>query len=314
VEQESSRASPYTNDIFLFRGIRKIWYAKTQFFRLFRHNSILELIMKYRQLFSLACTGLILFIGKKAHTNTYQVTSSADTLSSPASGTLRWAILNANQNPGSTINLSGISSSQTITLAAPLPPIFASTTINGTTSDSSITTIDGGSLYPAFFADPIINTGTAGTTVTIENFILQNLTSKGGAGGLGGGGGALGAGAGTFAYSGSLSITNVTYTNNAAKGGAGGAPTNTSAGNSGGGGGGFAGALGGNGILTSLTSNPNYGGGGGGGGFYGSGGSGGSSGSTSSGYGGGEDYLAMAEAIVCKVVVAEALLIQLLGN
>ena len=220
--------------------------------------------------FTLTCAGLILFLNSNGYAASYTVTSNGD---GAVAGTLRNAILLANENSGSTITIN-LSSGNTITLAAPLPPILTSTTITDATTGG--TSIDGVGLYPAFLVDA----GGSGT-VTISGansttpLNLLNLKSTGGAGGAGGGGGALGAGAGTFVSSGTVTISHVNYNNNQAVGGAGGAGNSLQGG---GGGGGFAGASGG----AALGS-----GGGGGGGFAGAGGAGGNGTNNLGGGGGG---------------------------
>jgi uncharacterized protein with beta-barrel porin domain len=127
-------------------------------------------------------------------------------------------------------------------------------------------------------------------SVTISDFIIQNASSRGGAGGSGfaGGGGGTGGGGALYVHSGSvMTISALTLNNNQAIGGAGGAGSGT--GTSGGGGGGFGGGRGGSasathgaggggggnagGALGATTGNhagspntfQNYGGGGGGG-------------------------------------------------
>lgn len=152
-------------------------------------------------------------------------------------------------------------------------------------------TIDGNSgSYSGFF----IPTG----SVTIQNMIFQNLTSKGGNGGDGisGAGGGLGAGGAiyvpqSFLYGSNPSVTliNVSINNCSAVGGDGGSYLgNSSTGDEGGGGGGGfsgnggsittagstggagGGGFGGNGGNVTLSTNDTLGGGGGGGGGLGS--------------------------------------------
>ncbi len=178
---------------------------------------------------------------------TYTVTSTAD---DGSAGTLRYAINQANANPGSTINfaanLGGIS------LTSALPPINASMSINGASGDGGIS---GSNQYRIF----LVNSG----TVAISNLTLKNGLAQGGNGGdgSGGGGGGLGAGGAIFIRGNdggrtapTVTLTNLNLVNNQAVGGNGGAGVSSD--KAGGGGGG----LGGNG-----GNGQNYAGGGGGG-------------------------------------------------
>jgi hypothetical protein len=137
-------------------------------------------------------------------------------------------------------------------------------TINGAGS-----TLDGGNTYRGL----LVYSG----TVTIEDLAITNAIAQGGSGNAGGGGGGAGLGGGLFvASAGNVTLTDVDFSDDAAKGGAGGG---------GGNGGGAGGLLGGTGTLG------NFGGsnGGGGNGGFGSGGVGGSGGGNggNGGFGGG---------------------------
>ncbi|HEY1784876.1 MAG TPA: autotransporter domain-containing protein [Pirellulales bacterium] len=192
------------------------------------------------------------------------VNSSAD---DGSSGTLRWAINQANASPGSTIDFN-LTPGSTINLTSPLPPIESNVTING--AGATGLKVDGGGANAAFFVD--------NGTVKIENLTIANTNAVGGAGGTGsgGGGGGLGAGGALFVNNtANVTIQNVTFQNNAATGGAGGAGAFSV---NGGGGGGFHGAGGSGGTWS----------GGGGGGFVGAGGA--SGGTYGQGAGGGGEF------------------------
>ena len=183
-----------------------------------------------------------------------------------------------------TKTMCGSTTACVITLAAPLPPIAQSLTIDGTGGSVAI---DGAGKYRVFFAD----TG----AIAIQNLSVQNATAKGGDGGAGrgAGGGGPGLGAGLFVNqsAATVSLNNVAFVNAQAIGGKGGTATGSSLGGGGGGGGG----LGGNGGAD-VTQSGYYGGGGGGGvlgagalptsGTYGSGGAGGFGGGGGGGFGG----------------------------
>ena len=159
----------------------------------------------------------------------YTVTTNSDT----GPGSLSEAITYANANPGTTITF-GISN-QTITLTSPLPLILGdNTTIDGGTNNI---TISGNNTYRVFFI------GAAGqeagtypsTTATIDNLTIIDAKAQGGAGGDGGpgpsnnpsdgggGGGGAGLGGAVFVSStGSLTLSGVSLSSNAAIGGDGG--------------------------------------------------------------------------------------------
>ncbi|MCQ4159243.1 hypothetical protein NON00_04815, partial [Roseomonas sp. GC11] len=190
----------------------------------------------------------------QALATTYTVTQAADSGNTATSGTLSWAISQANANPGSTITFSSSLANTTLVISAPLPIISSSVTIDG--SGASGLTISGNNQNRVFFVD--------GGTVTVENLTIANGRATGGNGASGGGGG-LGAGGAIFVNSGALAVSNVTFSSNSAVGGTGGDVTRGS-GNAGGGGGG----LGGSGGAPSdgAGGGGGYSGGGGGGGAY----------------------------------------------
>ncbi|MGA8025718.1 MAG: hypothetical protein WB992_01135, partial [Bryobacteraceae bacterium] len=138
----------------------------------------------------------------------YLVTSTAD---DGSSGTLRWAVGQANACPGSEIDFS-LSSQATITLSTansdPEIVISASMTING--PGASNLTISGGGSTRIFFINP-----GSGVTVNIDNLTLANGYGLGG----NGGGGAAGMGGAVFQESGTLNITNAVLNANTARGG-----------------------------------------------------------------------------------------------
>jgi hypothetical protein len=186
---------------------------------------------------------------------TFPVTSTADT----GPGSLRQAITDANAAGGGTIN---ITSGGLIGLNSPLPIITGPTTVNGNN-----VLVSGNNQHRVFFVD-----APPGAAVTFNNLIVLNGKAKGGDGGADGGGGGLGAGGGLFVGRGNVTVSNVTFTGNAAVGGKGGNITGSSPGGGGGlggngggnngGGGGFLGA-GGYGGASSPPAPPGAGGGGG---------------------------------------------------
>lgn len=177
------------------------------------------------------------------HASTFTVTTTADNVSSPATGSLRRAIEQANTAGGT--NTIAFSVTGTITLAGELPVIQDDgLTIDGTSAPgyagTPVVTIDGGSAYRCLF----VGAWTSGTStqvavnVTIAGLNLQNCAAAGGAGGFGGGGGisasglnsapgggGLGAGGavfvqqgGTLDFSGTLTETGDSVTGGAAGG------------------------------------------------------------------------------------------------
>lgn len=231
-------------------------------------------------------------------------------------GTLPYEILNASNGDtitfgvlSGTINLNPFTispfSMMNPAAAGSLPAITQS---NLTIQGNGMITIDGNTHNSQAFS---IVTG----TVTLDNLIINRGISKGGDGGSGdaGGGGAVGGGGALYIHTGATAtISNITFTNNQAIGGAGGNGL-TGVTYVGGGGGGYGGGSGGNGTNigngggggghsgggdgldgdTTVNGNANngiyYGGGGGGG----SEGHGGSSGTflSSGGFTGGSPYM-----------------------
>jgi len=220
-------------------------------------------------------------------------------------GSLRAALLSA--GPGDTIQLNN--NLGTITLVTALPAITQNLTINGGTGN----TVSGNNAVQVFF----VNSG----TVAINNLTIINGKAQGGAGGNNGGG-AAGMGGGLLVNStANVTLSGVSFSSNAAVGGAGGSFGTISGGGGGVGGnggtyfgstagaGGGGGNFGGAGGTPASTSNPIAGaggpGGGGGGGWtngsigtsggaggYGGGGGGGGQGSPAGsggagGFGGG---------------------------
>ncbi|MFP5237143.1 MAG: beta strand repeat-containing protein, partial [Acidobacteriota bacterium] len=184
------------------------------------------------------------------HASTFTVSTIADS----GAGSLRQAIIDANTAGGT--NTIVFSLAGTITLTSELPVIQDDgLTIDGTTAPgyagTPVITIDGGSSYRCMF----VGAWTSGTStqvaenVTIAALNFQRCAAVGGAGGgnfnaTGGGGAGLG-GAIFVADLANVTLSNVTFANNSATGGAGGAVTgNTGAsggGGMGGNGGGFSG-------------------------------------------------------------------------
>mgnify|MGYP000926722234 FL=1 len=190
------------------------------------------------------------------HAATYTVTSTEDT---DAEGTLRWAIVQANANPGSQIDLAD--SLGTITLTSSLPLITAAVTIHGGVGN----TVSGDDLHRIFFVDA------PGSAVTIEGLHLAHGLAKGGNGGdLGGGG--LGAGGALFVASGAVTVRSVSFANNSAVGGNG---AGLGIGGAVGGGGGLGGNGGTGTLLFGAGGGGGHGGNGGMGGIDGNGGGGG---------------------------------------
>ncbi|MGA8026415.1 MAG: hypothetical protein WB992_04665, partial [Bryobacteraceae bacterium] len=159
----------------------------------------------------------------------YLVTSNAD---DGSSGTLRWAVGQANACPGSEIDFS-LSSQATITLSTansdPEIVISAGMTING--PGATNLTVSGGNATRIFFINP-----GSGVAVNINNLTLANGYGLGG----NGGGGAAGMGGAIFQESGTLNITDAVLNGNTAQGG--GTSDNASNGPSNSGGGGFGGS------------------------------------------------------------------------
>ncbi|MEG4294886.1 Ig-like domain-containing protein, partial [Microcoleus sp. D2B6] len=217
------------------------------------------------------------------------------------SGTLSYAILQANQLAGNdTITINSdvrVTGVMKTLVDSNITIVGNNHSISGDANNNGIN--DNGDVRPLF-----ILSGTVG----ISDLTITNGRAKGGDSGQGGGGAGLGGG--LFIYDGNVSLTDVAFSNNAAQGGSSGVSGLSSGGgglfgNGGGGGGGglFAdstdnnGAYGGNGNYGG-SSNGGFGGGGGGGyiggygGFGGGGGGDGYSGNSggSGGFGGGGAY------------------------
>src|SRR5271168_1456204 len=128
--------------------------------------------------------------------NVYTVNTTSDDSNSGL--TLSEAIVDANANPGSTIDFSPsvfTSGNDTYTLTSTLPEITANVTIDGTTTDGQGITLDGGDKYQGLYVY-------SGSAVT-ENLTLDDTAAIGQAGSDGsdgnnvatpGGGAVLGAG------------------------------------------------------------------------------------------------------------------------
>jgi fibronectin-binding autotransporter adhesin len=218
---------------------------------------------------ALACACAVVFAGfgaAQAYAQNYTVTSTAD---DGSTGTLRWAINQADNAGQGDIYFNPLSGP--ITLLSPLPVISFQGFILGNTG----TVINGNNLYRPFFVD--LEAEQPLETLTISTLTIENGMAQGGNGGAGsfGGGGGLGAGGAIFVNAGAVTLSGVTTTNSHAIGGNGG--------NAGPGYGGGGGGLGGNGGSGTL-------GGGGGGPFYGNGAPGGNAGGSASGGGGGGQY------------------------
>jgi uncharacterized protein with beta-barrel porin domain len=195
----------------------------------------------------------------------------AQTVTATDTASLTAAINAVNAGTATAINVTA-----PITLTGELPTILRSVTITGNGN-----AISGNNGFRVFS----VGDGFAAVNVSIQNAVLGQGAAAGGAGGAGstGGGGGLGAGGAIFVNSAAnVSLTGVSFTGNAAIGGAGGSGSGAVAG--GGGGGGMGGA-GGAGSATGegVTAG---GGGGGGNGIGATGGAGGNAAGTSPGNGG----------------------------
>ncbi len=123
---------------------------------------------KPRQFLRTLCATAVLLLATAAHATTVDVTDSSDSISSPATGSLRAALTSAAS--GDTINLTVTG---TITLAGPLPAIAEDLTITG--PGASSLTISGNNQYGVF----TVSTG----TVSISGLTIAtaNNSSPGGA-------------------------------------------------------------------------------------------------------------------------------------
>ena len=143
------------------------------------------------------------FVGAISAQSVYTVTSTDDA----GAGSLRQAITDAEANPGADlIDATGISG--TITLASALPTITSDVIITGPGANNLI--ISGNSTVRPFFI--------TGGTVVISNLSIMNGLAQGGSPAVGGGGGA-GMGGGAYIDAGTVTLTNVVFAGNAAKGG-----------------------------------------------------------------------------------------------
>lgn len=189
-------------------------------------------------------------------------------------GSLREALFTV-MTTGDAANTITFDPGLTITLTAPLPPVYLANTSDTLSITGNSTIIDGDSTYRGLF----IQRG----VVTLDTFTLQNVLAQAGNGGNvttgtgsgSGGGGGLGAGGALFiGNEASVTATNITIPHDSmtlspsATGGNGGSVfASTTNLPSGGGGGGGIGGDGGDGASSAQFS------GGGGGGYYGDGGS-----------------------------------------
>jgi len=274
----------------------------------------------------LSRSGLILISNflfiSSATAASYTVTNTSDSASSPASGSLRYAIIQANSHPGSTItstlpanstiNLDSSTASSPLVIQAAMTIVGSSgLTIVGNTFTAPKYNAPGGT--PIFFIDPTV----ANSTISISHMTLKSGSSIGGRGGpcvAGMGGGGFGAGGGAYiSTNANATFIDVNFNSNVAQGGNGGpflsgegigsggggmisasggfGSISGSGGDGGGGGGGLGAAAyggystisGGNGIITAGPG----GNGGGGGGAGGTGAGGGGGGNLNYGGGGG---------------------------
>ena len=228
--------------------------------------------MRIYKYYTLASIFLCIYSATSLQATSFMVTTNGD--SGTNSTTFRYALLNALPNDTVTF-VTPLSGGNTITLTSPLPIIQDNLTI---TAPATVT-IDGNNQYSALAITGDRVTGA--NHVTIQNLIIQNALSQGGAGGAGGnntlygagGGGGAAGGAALYLHTGtSLTINGVNLTGNRAIGGAGGATVSSGTVGSGGGGGGFGSGGGSN---NSAGGAGPAGSGGGGGGGNASGGSGG---------------------------------------
>jgi len=171
------------------------------------------------------CAATIAITGSFAISPAIAATFTVSNTNDAGAGSLRQAILDANAAGGTdTIDFTA-GAAGTITLSSGLPAITGSVTIDGTGSTG--VTVDGANTSTVFTVSTI---GGGAITVGISNLNVangqatgtngQNATGNRG----GGGGGGLGAGGGILVLdNATVSVSNVTFTNNAATGGAGGA-------------------------------------------------------------------------------------------
>ncbi|MEO8115475.1 MAG: hypothetical protein ABI655_13900, partial [Phenylobacterium sp.] len=162
---------------------------------------------------------------------TYTVSNTNDA----GDGSLRQAILDANQNGGADNIAFSLSSGAVITLASDLPQITDDVTINS--GRVAGITVDGADLYRVFWA---ASGNIAINDLTVANGLAQGGGGGGGSGGFqGAGGGGAGLGGGLFVdQAAAVTLRGVTFADNHASGGDGHDPN----GQLGGGGGGGMGA------------------------------------------------------------------------
>ncbi|MFN6435750.1 MAG: calcium-binding protein [Nostoc sp. DedSLP01] len=207
---------------------------------------------------------------------TFNVTSTTDDGTGLTTGTLSYAILQANQQAGDdTISIDTdvrITGVMKTLVNSNISIVGNGNSISGDANNNGIN--DNGDVRPLFILSG---------SVDISDLTITNGRAKGGDSEQGGGG--AGMGGGLFIYDGNVSLTDVAFTNNAAQGG----NSGIGFGNNGGGGMfGNSGGYGGGGLFGSSNGNNggyggngNYGGssnGGFGGGGFGSSGIGGSGG------------------------------------
>lgn len=185
--------------------------------------------------------GLLMAIVAGPAAAQFTVTTTADS----GAGSLRQAILDANQ-AGSAATITFNNGLGTVTLASALPVL---TNPNGISIDGGTgNSVSGNSANRIFFIGITADTtAAAGSTLTqtpaaaafsISNLTLSNGKAAGGsaAKATDAGGGGAGLGGAIFLNAGTLSLTNVAFTGNAAVGGSGGSSTGVVTGRSGGGG------------------------------------------------------------------------------
>ncbi|PHJ56763.1 hypothetical protein VF14_32475 [Nostoc linckia z18] len=188
---------------------------------------------------------------------TFNVTSTTDDGTGLTSGTLSYAILQANQLAGddtisfdTDVRITGVMKTL---VNSNITIVGNNHSISGDANNNGIN--DNGDLRPLFIV---------GGNVAISDLTITNGRAKGGD--SGGGGAGAGMGGGLFIYDGNVSLSNVSFTNNIAQGG------NGSAAGLGRGGGGMFGnsANGGGGLFGSaVDNNGGYGGNGNYGGYGG---------------------------------------------
>jgi len=210
----------------------------------------------------ICCAAIGFGLNEPAQAGTYSVTNTA----LAGAGSLSNALALAQGDTNAVINVQlnlGI-----VVLNAPLPAIENNLVLNG-----NGLSISGANSNRIFFVNA------PGATVQISGLMLSDGLAQGGAGGAGSGAGGGGAGLGgaIFLNAGNLTVTNMTFSGNSAKGGAGGIGAMgsfESAADGGGGGGGvnFNGGAGGNVLI--IDAEGHYGAGGGGGAFTSAGGDG----------------------------------------